>query len=264
MKEWLEVIVPVVRECGKQARHKLLIGPSDGKRKKNGEWVTKTDKYTEQKIIEGIKKYFPQHSFLGEEGGMVGNTKECWVIDPIDGTTNFVHGYQQSAISVAFCRNGQPELAIIYDYVRDDIYTAASGRGAHVNNERIRVSTTSQFASSLFAASGQINRYWQLVADLAKQTDGVRRTGSTVIDLAHLASGKIDAVVSGPVNYWDVAAGALLVQESGGLISDINNKTKFAFNAPTAVFVMATPKLFSRYFTLTKHFTQQTLSQKQE
>ncbi len=254
MIEWLEVVVPIVKECGEKARWNLLMGKNKGSRKKQGDWVTKTDKDVEAKIIEGISHYFPDHAFLGEESGIRGDAQDCWVIDPIDGTTNFVHGFPQSAISVAYCYQGKPQLAIIYEYINDNLFTAVTGNGTYLNGERIRVSKTDQFASSLFIASGQINPLWPLVGRLSAETDGARRTGSTVLDLAYLAAGKADAVISGPVNFWDVAAGVLLIKEAGGLVADINNQTQFEFNARTNAFVAATPKLFARYLSETKQF----------
>lgn len=230
------------------------------RRKESGDWVTPFDTAAEEMIIDKLRYYFPQHSILGEEGGLQGKSKECWVIDPLDGTTNFVHGVPCCMVSIAFCRDGLPEVSVIYDIANDELYTAARGRGAFLEDKRLRIDKKVNYAESLLIMSGQVGRehgkIWQLLGRLASECEGARRTGSTVLDLAWLAAGRVEAVVSGPVQFWDVAAGALLVREAGGLISDVNERTRFVFNQRTAHFVAANPHIFARIFYETKTFCQ--------
>ena len=252
--QWLEIIAPVVRQAGGEARRRLFSGKSSASRKNGGEWVTDVDRDTEAFLVEQLRRYFPDHGVLGEESGSSGDADNCWVIDPLDGTTNYVHGYPHCAVSVAFCRGGRPQLAIVYDIMADLLYTAATGGGAYCDDERLRVSRESAFGSALFIASGQVDSggLWELVVDLSRRSEGMRKTGSSVLDLAWLAAGRVDAVVSGPANYWDVAAGALLVREAGGFICDVNDRTEFVFGARTECFVAAAPKVFPRFFAETK------------
>lgn len=253
---WLEVLVPIVRRAGGLAYKNIPHGRATAHKKGRGDWVTETDKQIEELIVNELQRYFPEHGFLGEEYGRQGDADHCWVIDPLDGTTNYVHRYPQTVISVAFCHKGRPTVAAVYDFIRDEMYTAAAGDGAYVNDERLRVSGQISFYDSLFIASGQIGDggLWPFVTGLIKNTEGMRRTGSTVIDLAWLAAGRVDAVICGPVNFWDVAAGGLLLREAGGLICDVNDRRDFVFGERTDTFVAATPKIFTRFFTETKAF----------
>lgn len=252
--QWLELMAPVVRQAGSAARRRLFSGRTSASRKDGGEWVTDVDRDTEAFIVERLQHYFPEHGVLGEEGGQRGSTDNCWVIDPLDGTTNYVHRYPHCAVSVAFCRGGRAQLAIVYDIMTDALYTALAGGGAYCDDQRLRVSREVTFGSALFIASGQVEAggLWELVPALSRRSEGMRKTGSSVLDMAWLAAGQVDAVVSGPANYWDVAAAALLVREAGGLICDVNDQTEFTFGERTACFVAAAPKVFTRFFTETK------------
>ena len=256
---WLELVAPIVREAGKRARRNLLSQRVQASRKAGGEWVTDIDRDTEAFLIERLRRHFPDHGVLGEEGGLSGDRDSCWVIDPIDGTANAVHQYPHCAVSVAFCRAGRPELAVVYDIMADYLYTAAAGRGGYRDDERLRVSPVTTVGDALLIASGQVDsgKLWPFVIDLSVRCDGLRKTGSSVLDLAWLAAGQTDIVVSGPVNYWDVAAASLLVREAGGFICDVNDRTEFAFAERTANFVAAPPKIFARLLAELKRYCNQ-------
>ena len=250
---WLEVVTPIVKRAGTMIRRFAQSDRAkDARRKARGDWVTQMDKQSEAMIVDGLKKYFPDHGILAEESGLRGDVAQCWVIDPLDGTTNFVHGLPHCAVSVAFCRDGAPQLAVVYDIFRDELYTAARSRGAYLDGARLRVSLPQTPADALLMVGGQLGAadgaLWQLVARLAKSADGARRSGSSVLDLAWLAARRVDAVFSGPAQYWDVAAASLLTREAGGLIADVRDNTEFVFNQPTACFVAASPKIFTRFF----------------
>lgn len=254
--EWMEALAPMVRQAGLAARRRIAAGRAVAARKSGGEWVTDIDRSTEEFLVERIGRIFPDHGVLGEEGGMRGEERRCWVIDPIDGTTNMVHGLPHCAVSVAYCERGRAKLALTYDVMSDLLYTAVAGGGAYCEGERLRVAKAPVFSESLFIASGQIGEsaMWPLVVEFSRRTEGMRKTGSSVLDLTWLAAGYVDAVVSGAVNYWDVAAGELLVREAGGFVSDVHDRTEFVFGERVAPFVAAAPKVFARFFTECKRF----------
>jgi myo-inositol-1(or 4)-monophosphatase len=240
----------LAREAGALARRRFYGNRTIAvNHKLNGELVTDVDREVENLIISLVREKFPKHGILGEESGLSGNQNECWVIDPIDGTTNFVCRYLSCSVSVAFCRKGRPVVAAIHDIAANETFFAASGEGAYLNNQRLRVTTTTTVGKSLFLASGVINGkgMWPLIESMARRSMGMRRTGSTALDMATVAAGRADAMLCGPVKFWDVAAGALLIREAGGLISDTEDHTSFAFGEPTLPFVAGTPGVFTAY-----------------
>lgn len=241
-----------VRKAGLLVRRRFY-DPRDAavKHKSGGELVTETDKDAEDSIRQTIWQTFPEHGFLGEESGMHGDADACWVADPLDGTTNFVHGFEGCAVSLAFCRGGRPVAAAVFDVFADACYTAEDGAGAFCEGRRLRVSSRSALSQSLLVASGRMSSggfsLWPMLGRLGPSLRGVRRTGSTALDLAYLAAGRVEAVLSGPVRFWDVAAGWLLVREAGGLICDIGGAPEFAFAKPVPPFVAGNAKTFRRF-----------------
>ena len=156
-------------------------------------------------------------------------------------------------MSAAFCYRGRAELGVVYDIATDELFSASSGGGAHLNDSRIRVSDEREFRRALLIVGGKVDSdMLPHFAELSSRCDGMRRLGATTLELAWVAAGRAEALISGGVNYWDVAAGALLVREAGGLLSDINDKTEFVFNEKTSPYVAASPRLFAKIFTETK------------
>ena len=197
-------------------------GPTD--------FVTQVDSIAENIIIDTLKTSFPDHSFEGEESGKQGNKNADyhWVIDPLDGTTNFIHGFPYFSISIACYINGKPEHAIIVDVSRNDEFTASKGKGAYLNQTRIRVSKIKSLRGSLLSSSSHLDednepKLDQLMAMRNLYSNGltIRRTGSTALDLAYVAAGYLDGFWGYGLKQWDVAAGILLVKEAGGLVSDL-------------------------------------------
>ena len=234
--------------AGGLARRRFYAANHRVKRKNGGEPVTDADREVEQFVIDKLAQKFPAHGVLGEETGATGDQKQCWVIDPIDGTTNYIHQYPQCAVSVAFCQHGRAVAGAVHDIAANETFVAAAGEGAYLHNRRLRVAADSRFAESLFVASGSMSeKTWPLIRHLASSTAGMRRGGSTALDLAHAAAGRADMVVSGPVRFWDVAAGALILREAGGLLADISDRTGFEFDQPTECFIAGAPHLFSAY-----------------
>ncbi len=219
--------------------------------KSRNDFVTEVDKAAEKEIIYHLRKAYPDHCIRGEEGGVqVGkNTDYEWIIDPLDGTTNFVHGLPHFSISIACKYRGQLEHAVVIDPINREEFTASRGRGATLNGRRIRVSSRRNLEGALIGtgipfsgyALDHISPYLACVQEIAGQTAGIRRCGSAALDLAYVAAGRFDAFWEMNLNIWDFAAGALLVKEAGGLISDFNGGVDYM---DTGHIVAGSPKVF--------------------
>lgn len=196
--------------------------------------VTEFDKNAESAIIEVIKRAYPDHNILGEESGREDNRSDItWIIDPIDGTTNFIHGHPQYCISIAVKEKNQITNAVILDPNRNDLYKAILGKGAYLNDKRLRVSKTNYLEDALIATGfptydmSFLDKYMNILKDMIKHTSGHRRCGSAALDLAFVAAGNVDGFWEFNLKPWDIAAGVLLVKEAGGIISDFDNTQNF-------------------------------------
>ncbi len=196
------------------------------------DFVTAVDRAVESILIAEIKERFPDHKFIGEESGVSGNPDSNveWIIDPIDGTTNFVRGIPQFAISIGCRINGRIEHGLILDPVRDDEFSASRGDGARLNGKKIRVSDTKSLQGALLATGipfsgvnkNNISAYLKCTEELlGGNTAGIRRMGAASLDLAYVAAGRFDGFYEMNLNIWDIAAGVLIVREAGGLITDL-------------------------------------------
>ncbi|MCB1886985.1 MAG: inositol monophosphatase [Rhodocyclaceae bacterium] len=218
--------------------------------KSANDFVTEVDRAAEAAIIEVLKDAYPGHGILAEETGSSGPEGEYqWIIDPLDGTTNFIHGFQQYAVSIALARKGVVEQAVVFDPVANDLYTASKGAGAFLNDRRIRVSKRDRMGESLigtgfpFREFDNIDAYLAMFREIAQKTAGIRRPGAAALDLAYLAAGRYDGFWELGLKPWDIAAGSLLVQEAGGLISDLTGEAGFL---ATGEVVAGTPKIFGQ------------------
>lgn len=219
--------------------------------KSRNDFVTEVDKAAEKEIIYNLRKAYPDHTFQGEEGGrQIGKNPDYeWIIDPLDGTTNFVHGAPHFSISIACKYRGQIEHAVVIDPIRREEFTASRGRGAALNGRRIRVGARRSLEGTLIGtgipfngyALEHITPYLNCVQEIAGQTAGIRRCGSAALDLAYVASGRFDAFWEMNLNQWDIAAGILLVKEAGGLISDFNGGGDYL---ESGNIVCGSPKVF--------------------
>lgn len=195
-------------------------------RKGRHDYVTQTDRDAEDAIIDTLREAYPDHAILAEESGASGQSDFEWVIDPLDGTLNFLHDYPQVGISIALRVKGRLDQAVVYDPLRDEMFTASRGAGAQLNGHRIRVSNCEHLANALLATGFAVRRTEELEACLPvfgtmlRQCADVRRAGAAALDLAHVAAGRLDGYWEFGLKPWDVAAGSLLVQESGGLAGD--------------------------------------------
>lgn len=195
-------------------------------------FVTEVDINAEREIIYHLQKAFPDHAILGEESGLIGSEEAeyRWIIDPLDGTTNFIRGIPHYAVSIACLYRGKIEHAVVLDPVRHEEFTASRGRGAQLNGHRIRVSDLASLDGALLGTGipfknhcdDKLEPYSKSMEILASQCAGIRRAGAASLDLAYVAAGRLDAFWEIGLAQWDIAAGVLLVREAGGLVADID------------------------------------------
>jgi myo-inositol-1(or 4)-monophosphatase len=204
--------------------------------KQVNDFVTEVDHASEQAIIETLLTAYPGHGILAEESGSqhgARNSEHVWIIDPLDGTTNFIHGFPVYCVSIALAVRGKIEQAVIYDPTRNDLFTATRGRGAFMNERRMRVSKRTQLNECLvstgfpFRPGDNFKQYLAIMAELMPRTAGLRRPGAAALDLAYVAAGCCDAFFETGLSIWDVAAGSLLVTEAGGLIGNLTGEPDF-------------------------------------
>lgn len=199
-------------------------------KKSHADYVSEVDRAAEQAIIETLLGAYPKHAILAEESGSQGDSEFVWIIDPLDGTTNFLHGVPQYAVSIALQHKGVLSQAVIYDPTRNDLYTASRGRGATLNDRRLRVSKRKELADSLIGTGFPYTRfehmdsYMAIFKDVMQKTAGLRRPGAASLDLAWTAAGRYDGFFETGLKPWDIAAGALLILEAGGMVGDLQGK----------------------------------------
>ena len=190
------------------------------------DFVSEVDREAERRIVEIIRKAYPQHGILGEESGSHAGNEYVWVVDPLDGTTNFLHGFPQYAVSIAIKRGGRLQQGVIYDPLRQELFTASRGEGARLNDRRIRVSRCTTLKNALlgtgfpFRMVSDVDTYLAILKAFIIRTSGIRRAGAAALDLAYVAAGRLDGFWEFGLKEWDMAAGALLIQEAGGLVTD--------------------------------------------
>ncbi len=204
--------------------------------KQINDFVTEVDQNSEAAIIETLLTAYPGHGILAEESGSQHGAKDSefvWIIDPLDGTTNFIHGFPVYAVSIALSVRGKIEQAVVYDPSRNDLFTATKGRGAYCNERRIRVSKRIRLADSListgfpFRPGDNFNNYMAMMGDIMPRVAGLRRPGAAALDLAYVAAGFTEGFFEAGLSPWDVAAGSLLVTEAGGLVGNFTGEADF-------------------------------------
>lgn len=201
--------------------------------KGRNDFVSEVDKQAEAIIIDTIHKSYPDHAILAEESGAQGKSDYQWVIDPLDGTTNFLHGFPQFAVSIALKHKGELDQAIIYDPLRQELFTASKGCGAYLNKKRIRVSKQKNLDGALigtgfpFREGDDLEMYMETLKKVMSQCAGIRRPGAASLDLAYVACGRLDGFWEFGLSEWDVAAGCLLIREAGGIVSSIGHEIDF-------------------------------------
>ena len=215
------------------------------------DFVSEVDRAAEAAIVETIHSVYPEHAILAEEGtgrGRNPDAEHLWIIDPLDGTTNFLHGFPQYCVSIALAHKGVVTQGVIFDPIRNDLFTATRGRGAFLNDRRIRVSRRAHLRDCLigtgfpFRDGSYLDTYLQMMKVMIQHTAGLRRPGAAALDLAYVAAGFYDGFFEIGLNAWDVAAGSLLVLEAGGLIGDFAGEGDYLHGGQV---IAATPKVFA-------------------
>lgn len=221
--------------------------------KQPNDFVTEVDRAAEAAIIEVLQEAYPNYGILAEESGeTAGKGKRDaefqWIIDPLDGTTNFIHGLPQYAVSIALARGGTVEQAVVFDPNRNELFTASKGAGAFLNERRIRVSKRTKLQDSLIGTGfpyrmfDHVDTYLAIFKELTQKTAGLRRPGAASLDLCYVACGRYDGFWEFGLSPWDMAAGSLVIAEAGGLVSDLDGETNYL---QTGNIVAGTPKVFA-------------------
>lgn len=223
--------------------------------KEQNDFVSDIDQQAEAEIIAVIRKAYPQHGILAEESGFTEGDDFLWIIDPLDGTTNFLHGFPHFAVSIALQHKGKTEHGLIYDPVRQEFFSASRGGGARVNDRRIRVSQQKTLNGSLlgtgfpFKHLDLLNPYLETFKAISPAAAGIRRAGAAALDLAYVAAARLDGFWEIGLSPWDIAAGALMIQEAGGLVSDFSGRENFLESGNV---VAGNPKVFKALLQITQ------------
>lgn len=250
MHPMLNIATRTARQAGDLIRR--YVGDVDKVRvqlKDANDFVSEVDKQAEREIIQALRRAYPEHAILGEESGKHGDeTAEYqWVIDPLDGTTNFLYGLPHFAVSIGLKQRGRLFLGVIYDPLRDEMFAAVRGEGSTLNNRKIRVSSRLSLDNALlatgvpFRTNQNLELYLETLRVLVPGTAGVRRFGSAALDLAWVACGRYDGFWELGLQEWDLAAGALIIQEAGGLVGDLQGGSEHLVHGNL---LAANPKVF--------------------
>jgi len=249
MHPMLNIAVRAARRAGSIINRAALGGEAlVVKTKRANDFVTQVDRAAEEAIIEIVRKAYPDHGFLAEESGATSKDAEYrWIIDPLDGTTNFIHAFPQYCVSIGIEHRGALAHAVIYDPLKNELFTASKGRGAFLNDRRVRVSKCTRLQDALigtgfpFKEVSRLERYGRQLERFMRVAAGVRRAGAAALDLAYVACGRLDGFWELGLSPWDMAAGALLIQEAGGLVGDLEGEAGFLERGDICA---GTPKIF--------------------
>lgn len=246
MHPLVNIAISAARAAGNQIMRSLdRVDQLNVTRKARNDFVTEVDRNAEREIVNIIRRAYPQHAVLGEEGGEDGDHEVRWIIDPLDGTTNFLHRLPHFAVSIGIQVKGKLEHGVIYAPCTQDLYVASRGAGAQLNNRRIRVSGATDLSAALIGTgvplrAQNLDPYLPMLRHVAETTAGVRRAGSAALDLAYVAAGRLDAFWEMGLKPWDIAAGLVLVQEAGGITTELYGQ---ADPLQTGNLLSGTPKI---------------------
>lgn len=231
-----EAALQAVYEAGKYIREEIILFSREKAELKNqSDFVSYVDRNSEALLRQSLPNVYDCEVLGEEEGGPKSSGEYLWVVDPLDGTTNFIHGVPFFAVSVALCYRNRPILGMVYEVVRDEMFSAILDGGAFLNGDIIRVSEQQPLQHALVGTGFPVNRferlepYLELLGKFIRHTHGLRRLGSAALDLSYVACGRLDAYYEVALNPWDVAAGALIVQEAGGKVTDFSGHENFIF-----------------------------------
>ena len=259
----INVAIKAAREAGKIINRAALdVESVRVSQKQVNDFVTEVDQASEQIIIETLLTAYPGHGILAEESGQEHGAKDSefvWIIDPLDGTTNFIHGFPVYCVSIALAVKGKVEQAVIYDPTRNDLFTATKGRGAYMNDRRLRVSKRIRIQDCLIATGfpfrpgDDYKTYMSMMSDVMQRCAGLRRPGSAALDLAYVAAGFTDGLFESGLSPWDVAAGSLLVTEAGGLVGNFTGEADFLHQKEC---LAASPKIYAQMVSLLSKYSK--------
>lgn len=235
MHPLLNVAVMSARRAGSTLIKKMVnLEKLRIEQKGHNDYVSDADRAAEKAVIDCILKHYPDHAILAEESGAQGESDTVWIIDPLDGTTNYLHGFPVFAVSIGVQINGRMEHGVVYDPLRQELFTASRGQGAHLEGRRIRVSGQEQLERALVGtgfpfrqADKEIQPYLDMLGKVVRNTSGVRRPGAAALDLAYVAAGRLDAFWETGLAPWDIAAGSLLIREAGGMVTGLDGSETF-------------------------------------
>ncbi|MBI3284532.1 MAG: inositol monophosphatase [Burkholderiales bacterium] len=229
--------------------------------KQFNDFVTDVDRAAEAAIIEVLTTAYPDHAILAEESGASANLHDdndnVWIIDPLDGTTNYIHGFPQYCVSIALQQRGAITQAVIYDPTRNEMFTASKGGGAFLNDKRIRVTRCDKLADALIGTGfpardlSGLDQYLDMFKVMTTKCQGLRRPGSAALDLAYVAMGRLDGFFEKGLAPWDIAAGALLISEAGGIIGDFSGESGYLHKGDI---LAGTPKVFAQMVNVMQPF----------
>jgi len=249
MHALLNVAVMAARRAGSALIKKMVnLDKLKIEQKAHNDYVSDADHAAEKAVINCILKHYPDHAIHAEESGVQGESDTVWIVDPLDGTTNYLHGFPVFAVSIGVQIKGRMEHAVVYDPLRQELFTASRGQGAHLDGRRIRVSGQKQLERSLVGtgfpyrqADAEIGPYMDMLGKVIRSTSGVRRPGAAALDLAYVAAGRLDAFWETCLEPWDLAAGSLLIREAGGMISGLDGSENFL---STGHVLTGTPRIY--------------------
>jgi len=249
MHALLNVAVMAARRAGSMLIKKMVnLSKLKIEEKGHNDYVSDADHAAEKAVIDCILKHYPDHAILAEESGQHGESDTVWIVDPLDGTTNYLHGFPVFAVSIGVQVKGRMEHGVVYDPMRQELFTASRGQGAQVDGRRIRVSGQKQLERALVGTGfpyrrvdDELGPYLEMLAKVLKSTSGVRRPGAAALDLAYVAAGRLDAFWETGLKSWDLAAGSLIIREAGGMVSGLDGSENYL---ETGHILTGTPKIY--------------------
>jgi len=250
MHALLNVAVMAARRAGNSLMRNLVkLDSLTVETKGHNDYVSEADRAAEREVIETIHKHYPDHAILAEESGSTGTSETVWIVDPLDGTTNFLHRFPVFAVSIGVQVKGRMEHAVVYDPVRQELFTASRGVGAQLDGRRIRVSGQKNLDRALIGtgfpfrqAEVEMEPYLAMLGKIIKNTSGVRRPGAAALDLCYVAAGRLDGFWEAGLSAWDLAAGGLMIREAGGIISGLDGSEDYL---ETGHVLTGTPKIYA-------------------
>lgn len=250
MHALLNVAVMAARHAGSSLiRNLVKIDKLKVEKKGRNDYVSDADREAERAVIQTIHKHYPDHAIHAEESGASGESDTVWIIDPLDGTTNYLHGFPVFCVSIGVQVNGRMEHGVVYDPMRQELFTASRGDGAQLDGRRIRVSGQSHLENALIGtgfpfrqAKTALPPFLKMLEKVVQNTSGVRRPGAAALDLCYVAAGRLDGFWETGLAPWDLAAGSLIIREAGGIVSGLDGSENFL---ETGHILTGTPKIYA-------------------